>query len=218
MLSWLKHLDQLLRGRATHPDLLQQGAPGLPLGRFFWLAVLLGAVYGFFMGWFAVASRDPPTYAQVLASAVKLPALFLLTLVVTFPSLYVFSALTGCRLSFLAVLRLLAATIVVNLAVAASMGPILGFFTLSTKSYAFMVVLNVALLAVAGCVGLGFLLQTLRRLAAATAPPPVQPHYPTCWAPSRCPRGGRPTRRRPTARRTESSTSGSSSTGSLASR
>jgi hypothetical protein len=131
------------------------------------LAILLGAAYGFFMGWYAITSRtSTEAYQQMLASVVKLPALFLLTLVVTFPSLYVFNALVGCRLSFTATLRLLIGAVAVNLAVAASLGPILGFFTVSTTSYTFMILLNVVLLGIGGLVGLGFLLQTLRRLAA----------------------------------------------------
>jgi hypothetical protein len=67
-------------------------------------------------------------------------------------------------LRFLAVTRLLGAAIVVCLAVAASLGTILGYFTLSTSSDPFMVVLNVGLLAVSGAVGLCFLLRTLHRL------------------------------------------------------
>ncbi len=110
-------------------------------------------------------------WMQLLAGMIKLPMLFLFTLGVTFPSLYVFNALVGARLSFHATLRLLVAAIVVNLAVAASLGTILGFFTLSTTSYAFMIVLNVALLGIAGAVGLGFLLQTLRRLSAGERRP-----------------------------------------------
>lgn len=121
------------------------------------------------MGWYGAFIRPNPQYLRVFASMAKLPALFLLTLAVTFPSLYVFAALTGCRLTFTAVLRLLVAAIVVNLAVAASLAPILGFFTLSTTSYPFMILLNVVILALAGFVGLGFLLNTLRKLAAATA-------------------------------------------------
>jgi hypothetical protein len=68
---------------------------------------------------------------------------------------------------------------VVNATVAASFGPILGFFTLSTKSYPFMILLNVVLLALAGCVALAFLLHTLRRLAAVPYGTPVPPAPPT---------------------------------------
>jgi hypothetical protein len=180
MLSWFRQLDELLRGKRTAPDLLAVGKIDIPLRIFIVLSILLGAGYGFFMGWFAFTIRTfPDRYLQVVASIVKLPALFLLTLVVTFPSLYVFNALVGCRLTFESTLRLLIGAIAVNLAVAASLGPILGFFTVSTTSYTFIVLLNVALLAIGGFVGLGFLLQTLRRLAAPSevwmAPPNAKP-------------------------------------------
>ena len=105
MLSWFRQLDDLLRGRQTLPERLAEGRVTLPLGRFIPLAVLLGAVYGFFMGWYAILSREPAEYMQLLASTVKLPALFLLTLVVTYPSLYVFSSLAGSHLDAKATLR-----------------------------------------------------------------------------------------------------------------
>lgn len=181
MLSAFKQLDELLRGRITAPERLAQGDIQIPLRRFALLAVCLGASYGFFMGWYALSvywgkpAPDPQRWWQLVASMVKFPALFLLTLVVTFPSLYVFNAMVGCRLSFTATLRLLIGAVAVNVTVAASLGPILGFFTLSTTSYSFMIVLNVALLTVAGFVALAFLLQTLRRLAYPAWPPPVPP-------------------------------------------
>lgn len=176
MLAWFRELDQLLRGEKTAPQLLMEGRFLLPLRRFLPLAVLLGLIYGFFMGWYAIFGHEPENYRQLVASAVKLPALFLLTLIITFPSLYVFNALVGCRLRFGDTLRLLVGAVVVNVAVAASLGTILGFFTLSTTSYSFMILLNVALLAVAGLVALGFLLRTLRRFSVATAPPSAPAH------------------------------------------
>jgi len=103
-------------------------------------------------------------YMQMIASAIKLPMLFFLTLAVTFPSLYVFNALIGTRLSVASALRLLIAALGVMLAVLASLGPIVVFFALSTKSYPFMVLLNVGTSTVAGMLGLGFLLRTLDRL------------------------------------------------------
>lgn len=173
MISWFKQLDDLLRGRKTGPQMLTDGRIELPLSSFVPLAILLGATYGFFMGWYAIFTREPAIYMPLLASAVKLPALFLVTLIVTFPSLYVFNALVGCRLSFTSTLRLLVGAIVVNVAVAASFGPILAFFTVSTTSYPFMIILNVILMAVAGVVGLAFLLHTLGRLAVRPWQPPT---------------------------------------------
>jgi hypothetical protein len=76
----------------------------------------------------------------------------------------VFNALVGSRLSLLNVLRLLLASLAVNLAVLASLGPIVVFFSLTTTSYAFVKLLNVAVFTVAGVLGLIFLRQTLHRL------------------------------------------------------
>jgi hypothetical protein len=169
MRTWLTQIDDLLRGRKTGPDLLTEGRVELPLRLFLPAAVVLGALYGFFMGWYAILTEaHPGDWMQLVASMVKMPALFLLTLAVTLPSLYVFSALIGGRLGFGATLKLLVGAIVVNVTVAASLGPILGFFTVSTTSYPFMITLNVALLAISGLVGLAFLLRTLRR---AVVPP-----------------------------------------------
>ena len=185
MITWFRQLDDLLRGKTTAPERLAEGKMQLALRQFVPLAILLGATYGFFMGWYALSAymgglkTDPYRWQQVIACMVKLPALFLLTLLVTFPSLYVFNTLVGCRLSFISTLRLLVGAVVVNVAVAASLGPILGFFTLSTTSYPFMVLLNVVLLAIAGLVALAFLLHTLRRLAHLAAPPmPIRPPRP----------------------------------------
>lgn len=123
------------------------------------------------MGWFALFNRESPQYMQVLATMIKVPALFLLTLLVTLPSLYVFNALAGSRLSGVALLRLLVASLAVTLAVLASFGPIVAFFSVTTSSYPFMLLLNVLLMAVAGVLGLGFLLQTMHRLTLPSSLP-----------------------------------------------
>jgi hypothetical protein len=93
--------------------------------------------------------------------------LFLATLVVTFPSLYVFNALVGSRLLINSLLKLLIASLAVMLAVLASIGPIVAFFSFTTTSYEFMVILNVLVYFVAGLLGLAFLLQTLHRMTVA---------------------------------------------------
>jgi len=121
------------------------------------------------MGVFAmVRGAEQSLYAhavlQTFASMCKVPLLFVLTLIVTFPSLYVFNAIAGTRLRMLPVLKLLVASLAVNLAVLSSMGPIVAFFSVSTPNYEFIVLLNVVVFALAGCLGLGFLLKTMGRL------------------------------------------------------
>lgn len=174
MASLFREIDGLLRGERTQSDALSRGEVRLPLGTLIVAVIILGAIYGFFMGWYrALGESDEARYAQSISSMAKVPMLFALTLLVTLPSLYVFNALLGCRLSLGNTVRLLVAAIAVSLAVAASFGPILAFFTLSTTSYPFMVLLNVGLLGVAGIVGLWFLLQTLRKLAGSFTDEPL---------------------------------------------
>lgn len=172
MMHWVRSLDRVLKGEATRPQHLSGGTIDLPVAGLSTLLVLLGAVYGSCMGTFAVVSRwGNPTasagWVQLGFSAAKVPMLFGLTLLITFPSLYVFNALVGCRLSITAVLRLLIAALGVTLSVLASFGTITVFFSLCTTSYPFMVLLNVLMFAVAGVLGMNFLLQTLHRLAVA---------------------------------------------------
>lgn len=140
--------------------------------------VLLAALYGICMGAFALIKSGGPGGMQMVASMIKVPALFALTLGVTFPSLYVFNALIGSRLRVRAVLKLLLAAMGVTMAVLASLGPIEAFFAVSSTSYDFMVLLNVLIFAVAGLLGLGFLLQTLHRLSQEATEPRQMPPEP----------------------------------------
>jgi hypothetical protein len=172
----IRDIDRLLRGGFTQKDDLQSGRIQVPVATLVKAGLLLGVAYGVFMGLYAgIRSDNPDWWKQLAATTVKVPLLFLLTLVVTFPSLYVFSALANTRLRHLDTLRLLLAAISVNLALLASLGPVTGFFTLSTDSYPFMVLLNVVFFAVAGFVGLGFLRRALRSVFDAGPMPPPPP-------------------------------------------
>jgi len=165
----LFQLDRILRGDATRPELLKRAEIEIPVVGVSVTVICLAVIYGACMGVFAmVRGVEQAQYAQAVlqtfASMCKVPLLFLLTLIVTFPSLYVFNAIAGTRLRMLPVLKLLIASLAVNLAVLSSMGPIVAFFSVSTPNYGFIVLLNVAVFALAGCLGLGFLIKTMGRL------------------------------------------------------
>ena len=164
MLRSFKLLDRILRGDATRMSELQEGNIRIPVVGLSAVIVLLGVGYGLCMGSFAMIRTGGEAHMQLIASAVKVPLLFGLTLAVTFPSLYVFNALIGSRLSIASALRLLLAALGVMLAVLASLGPIVVFFAVSTTSYPFMLLLNVLTGSAAGVLGLAFLLRTLHRL------------------------------------------------------
>ncbi|MFN0055627.1 MAG: hypothetical protein ACKV0T_26055 [Planctomycetales bacterium] len=177
MWNWFQQLDRILRGDATRPDSLREGRIDVPLGGLSVVLVVLGLITGVVVGTFAVFREGGPFWTQWLASTIKVPALFFLTLAVTFPSLYVFNALVGSKLTMVSLLRLLTAALGVTLAVLAAFGPIVAFFSVSTTSYPFMLLLNVVVFGVAGILGLKFLLQTLHRLSVVEKsqpePPPV---------------------------------------------
>jgi hypothetical protein len=164
MRTWIHAIDNLLRGETTRLSRLRAGSLDIPAGGLTVLIIVLGAFHGSCMGWMGLFNRDAPSFGQLFASMVKVPSLFLLTLVVTFPSLYVFNALVGSRFALTTLFRLLIAAVAVTLAVLASFGPIVAFFSLTTTNYPFMVLLNVLVAAIAGVLGLTFLMQTLHRL------------------------------------------------------
>ena len=83
--AWSRDVDSLLRGRFTRPIDLGAGRIDVPVRRLVIAAVAMGALYGAFMGLFAALRGGPDGARQLAASVVKVPLLFLLTLVVTFP-------------------------------------------------------------------------------------------------------------------------------------
>ncbi|QEH34805.1 hypothetical protein OJF2_33480 [Aquisphaera giovannonii] len=176
--AWFRDLDRILGGDLTGLTTLRERGLGISARRLSACVVILSMVYGACMGTFAAFGSKGPNLMQVVASMIKVPLLFYLTLLVTLPSLYVFNALVGSRLSLAAVLRLLVASLGVNVAVLASLGPIVAFFSVCTTSYPFMVLFNVAIFAAAGAFGLRFLLQTLHRLNLAASPRPAPPSPP----------------------------------------
>jgi hypothetical protein len=169
VLIWLKHLDRVIRGEATQASALRSGEIEQPVSGLIVIGIILGALYGLCMGSYALFQRASMPLLQLIATTIKVPVLFFLTLAITFPSLYVFNALVGSRLSILSVVRLLVIALTVMLTILASLGPIVAFFSASTTSYAFMLLLNVLFYTIAGFLGLRCVLVTLNRLSSAIA-------------------------------------------------
>lgn len=170
MSDLLRQLDRLLRGDFTRPDELGQGRVAVPLRTLVVACLLCGVVYGLCMGLYAATSGLERGALQFASSAFKVPLLFLLTLVVTFPSLYVFAALAGSSLRVHDMLRLLVAAVTVDMAVLASFGPVTVFFTVFTTSYPFVALLNVIFFLIAGAVSLGFLMRAVGAVFRDDAP------------------------------------------------
>lgn len=176
-------LDRALRGGYLTEQALGGGRVDVPVRRLVALALLLGAIYGVSLGCYALFRGADHAALQIVANAWKVPLLFVLTLLVTFPSLYVFAALQRLPLGFGSTLRLLLLATLVHLAVAASLGPVFAFFAASTTSYPFLLLLNVAFFAVGGLLGFMVLRRATRtiydrRPTTEPAPAPRDPSQP----------------------------------------
>lgn len=160
----LKQLDSLLRGEATRSEVLRTGDIAIHPGQLFIVNLVLGIMAGFCLGWFALVNKQFEGVWQVVSCMIKVPALFLLTFLVTLPSLYVFNAIFQSRLGFWGVVKLLLATLAIIHALIASLGPIIAFFSLTTESYGFMVLFTVFVFGTSGAFGMYFLLKTLKQM------------------------------------------------------
>ncbi len=170
-----RELDRILRGTAVPVPGAAPTGLAVPIGPLLIADMILAAFYGVCMGAFGVFGRGEPDVRFLLADAIKVPLLFLLTIAVTAPSLYVFGALVGSRLTVLDLARALAAALGVLVAVLAAFGPIVAFFSVTTTSYPFIMLLNVAVFALAAVFAVGFLLRTADRLAPSEVAPESAP-------------------------------------------
>src|ERR1044072_6210358 len=106
--------------------------------------------------------------AMSALSAVKLPLLFLVTLAICLPTLYLFNLVFGARLQVRQALALVMTTVTVTSVLSLAFAPIALFFRITAHSYAFYKLLNVAILALAAMVGLKFLTAGMRSLNVQT--------------------------------------------------
>ena len=116
------------------------------------------ALYGAVMG-------STHSVWQALSSAIKLPILFLATLFICAPTLYIFNVLYGSNQSLRQNVALILTAVTVTAVVLLSFAPITLFFLLTTSQYQFFKLLNVGIFTVAGIMGVRFLGQGMRTVA-----------------------------------------------------
>ncbi len=112
-------------------------------------------IYGILMG----ASHS---YVQSLLSAIKLPTLFLLTLLICFPTLFVFNTVFGSRQKVGQYFGLLLSSVSVTSLLLLAFAPITLFFLITTHHYQFFKLLNVAMFGVSGIFGVRYFYQGMR--------------------------------------------------------
>jgi hypothetical protein len=105
------------------------------------------------------------SWEQALSSAIKLPALYLITLIICFPTLYFFNILFGSRKTFGQHFAMLLTAVSVISVLLFSFAPITLFFLISTNNYQFYKILNVAIFSITGFIGVKFLYEGMRFLS-----------------------------------------------------
>lgn len=93
---------------------------------------------------------------QIIASAIKLPALYLITVIICLPALYFFEVILGANRSFAQYLTLLLASMAMISVMLLGFAPISLFFRLSINDYQFFKLLNVVIFTITGIIGVSF--------------------------------------------------------------
>jgi uncharacterized membrane protein len=117
------------------------------------------AIYGAIIG-------SSHSFAQALSGAIKLPAFYLLTLIICFPTLFFFNVLFGSRSSVQQHFVVLMTAISVISVLLFSFAPVTLFFLITApKAYQFFKLLNVAIFGITGFFGVKFLYEGMQLLS-----------------------------------------------------
>jgi hypothetical protein len=149
-------IETILRSRRKFFTEIRQQIDVMPKIRaMFVSSFIFLAVYGVVMG----ADHSIP---QAIASMLKLPILFLVTLLICTPSLHFFNILFGSKQTIGQTVALIMTGISTTSVLLFSLAPITLFFEISSSEYTFFKVLNVVCFGVCGLLGVFFLQDGIR--------------------------------------------------------
>lgn len=135
---------------------------------FFIITLAMSALYGAVMGATGLLQGSTMPLAgkfmMIGATAVKVPILYLVTMIIVLPPIYVSNAFVGARLTIRQMLASILGALAVTVIVLASMATIAAFFSLTSRSYDFIKLLHVGIFAYAGVSGLWYLVKCIRSM------------------------------------------------------
>lgn len=97
------------------------------------------------------------SWMQALSSAVKLPALYLITLLICLPTLFFANIIFGSKRTFAQHFALVLTAVSVTSVLLFSFAPITLFFLITTNNYQFLILLNVIIFSLTGFIGISSL-------------------------------------------------------------
>ena len=118
---------------------------------------LYGAIIGSLHGWL-----------QMISSAFKLPALYLLTLLICLPTLYFLDIIFGSKKTFIQYIALLLASMSLISVMLFGFSPVSLFFRLTVNDYYFFQLLNIGIFALTGFIGIKFFYEAMLSLIAGS--------------------------------------------------
>jgi hypothetical protein len=139
------------------------------------VTTLLMAVYGLLVG-VNVGGR-----AAALMNPVKLPWLLILTLALCVPSLHIFSAYLGSKLTFAQNLALATTSVAIIAIVLTAFAPIVWFFMFASNHYEFGVFVNLLAFSIGGLLGVSYLFSAAQYLYTAYPRPHRFLSFLTMW-------------------------------------
>lgn len=146
--TYASFLSQLLSDREKFfTEVAESQGLGGKIAFSTWTLVAFCALYGAAAGAYA----GP---LQCLAAAIKLPLLFVATLLICFPGFFVIQVLVGSRLRLTQVLALVAGALALTAILLAAIVPVPLFFLLTGANYHFLSLLHVVIVLGAGLVGM----------------------------------------------------------------
>mgnify|MGYP000241447019 CR=1 FL=1 len=153
--SIFKELEQL-RDEIADEIALKQKCISLSI-----IAISCSGLYGLSMGFYH-------SLPQAISSAVKVPLLFLATLVICLPTLHFIGLLFGSRIRFGQSLVVLLWGMAVTSSLLAAFAPVSFFFLLSGSKHAFLLLLHVAIFAFCGAASLSVIRKNMHHLSQVT--------------------------------------------------
>ncbi|MBD2095140.1 actin-binding WH2 domain-containing protein [Trichocoleus sp. FACHB-591] len=158
-MNYFSVLITLLRDRKDFIDEVRQGIRlNSKITSLLISSSILFAIYGAVIGAFA----GP---LQALSSAVKLPALYLITLIICLPTLYFFNIIFGSKLTLGQHFVVLLGSAAIISILLFSFAPVTLFFLATIDNYQFFKLLNVVIFGITGFLGINFLYHGLQALS-----------------------------------------------------
>lgn len=119
------------------------------------LLTIFSSLYGIVMGSYN-------GLVQAISSGIKVPLLFMLTVLIAFPAFFILQHALGSRLGFWQMLKIILAGFVMIALVTASFAPIVIFFLITGGNYSFLKLLHVAIFGLGGFFGMKMVLDGLK--------------------------------------------------------